>query len=166
MRSADEWAIDLLPMPRFSHAIVASIRQSRDVGGFDGIQLHLRPESSPRACSAWTPGQRVVKCQRIYMALRLDSIRSVPSCLGLLRTEEIWSQLKSWGAGRDRIRCISSYRGRCTAHISADGMDLGGAPRNFVGFPSGTRNCCRLGSCSASAGLYLLQLRITGPTPG
>src|SRR6516225_1326922 len=166
MRSADEWAIDLLRMPRFSHAIVASIRQSRNAGGFDGIQLHLRPESSPYACSARTRGQHMAICQRIHMALRLDSIRSIPSCLGLLRTEKIWLQLKSWGAGRDRIRCNSSDRGRCTAHSSTTGMDLGGTPRNFVGFPPGTWNRSRLGSCSASAGFYLLQLRVTGPTPG
>src|SRR6516225_9804631 len=100
------------------------------------------------------------------MALRLDSIRSIPSCLGLLRMEEIWLQLKSWGAGRDRIRCNSSDRGRSTAPISTDGMDLGGTPRNFVGFPPGTRNHCRLGSCSASVGFYLLRLRVAGPTPG
>ena len=166
MRPADEWAIDLLRMPRFSYAIMASIRRSRDAGGSDGIQLHLRPESSPHACAAWTGGQRVAKCQRIYMALRLDGIRSIPSCLGLLRTEEIWLQLKRWGAGRDRIRCNSSDRGRCTAHISTDRMDLDGTPRNFVGFPPGTRNRCRLGSGSASAGFYLLGLRVTGPTPG
>src|SRR5215470_13283320 len=102
MRSADEWAIDLLRMPLFSDAIVASIRQPRNAGDFDSIQLHLCPESAPQACSAWIRGQRVAKCQRIYMALRLDSIGSIPSCLGLLRTEEIWLQLRSWGAGRDR----------------------------------------------------------------
>src|SRR5712691_5115806 len=69
------------------------------------------------------------------MALRLDSIRSIPSCLGLLLAEEIWLQLRSWGAGRDRIRCNSSDWGSCTAHISTDGMDLGGTPSNLVGFP-------------------------------
>ena len=52
----DEWALDLLRMPRFSYAIVASIRQSRDAGGLGGIQLHLRPESSAQAYSAWTRG--------------------------------------------------------------------------------------------------------------
>ncbi len=46
------WAIDLLRTPRFSYAIVASIRQSRDARSFDGVQLHLRPEFSPHACSA------------------------------------------------------------------------------------------------------------------
>ena len=56
--------------------------------------------------------------------------------------------------------------GAVAAHISADGMDLGGTPRNFVGFPPGTRNRCRLGDGNASAGFYLLQLRVTGPTPG
>src|SRR5215469_12097138 len=55
------------------------------------------------------------------MALRLDSIRSIPSCLGLLLAEEIWSQLRNWGAGRDRIRCNSSDWGSCTTHISTDG---------------------------------------------
>jgi hypothetical protein len=123
--------------------------------------LNLLPRLAPRGHLASV----VAKCQRIYVALRLDRIRSLPSCLGLLRTEEIWLQLKRWGAGRDRIRCNSSDRSRCTAHISTDGMDLGGTPRNFVGFPPGTRNRCRLGSCSASAGFYLLQLRVTGPTP-
>src|SRR5437899_6891163 len=166
MRSADEWAIDLLRMPRFSHASVASIRQSRDARGIDGIQLHLRPEFSRHACSARTRGQRVAKCQRIYVALRLDSIRSIPSCLGLLRTEEVWLQLRSWGVGRSRIRCNSSDWGSCTAHISTDGMDLGGTPSNLVGFPPGTRNRCWLGSCSAGVGFYLLQLRVSRPTPG
>ncbi len=68
--------------------------------------------------------------------------------------------------GRDRIRCNSSDWGSCTAHISTDGMDLGGTPSNLVGFPPGTRNRCGLGSCSAGVGFYLLQLRVTGPTPG
>src|SRR5215831_12418126 len=166
MRSADEWAIDLLRMPRFSYPFVASIGQSRNAGGFDGIQLHLRPESSPHACSARIRGQRVAICQRIHMALRLDNIRSIPSCLGLLRTEEIWLQPKSWGARRGRIRCNSSDGGPCTAPISTDGMGLGGAPRNYIGFPPGTRSRCGLGSGSASAGFYLLPLRVTGPTPG
>src|SRR5260370_19794581 len=161
MRSSDEWAIDLPRMPHLSYAIVASIRQSRDARSFDGIQLHLCPESSLDACSARTRGQRVAKCQRIYMALRLDSIGSIPSCVGLLRTEEIWLQLRTWGAGRDRIRCNSSDRGRCTAHISMDGMDLGGTPWNLVGFPPGTRNRYRLGRCSAGGGFNLLGLRST-----
>src|SRR5260370_7174146 len=100
------------------------------------------------------------------MALRLDSIRSIPSCLGLLLPEEIWLQLRNWGAGRDRIRCNLSAWGSCTAAISTDGMDLGGTPSNLVGFPPGTRNRCGLGSCSAGVGFYLLQLRVTGPTPG
>jgi hypothetical protein len=50
--------------------------------------------------------------------------------------------------------------------FSTDGMDLGGTPPNLVGFPPGTRNRCGLGSCSAGAGFYLLQLRVTGATPG
>src|ERR1700693_392948 len=108
MRSVDEWAIDLPRMPRFSYPIVVSIRQSRDARSFDGVQLHLRPQFSPGACSARICGYRVAKCQRICMALRLDSIRSIPSCLGLLLAEEIWLQLRNWGAGRDRIRCNSS----------------------------------------------------------
>src|SRR5258708_25988011 len=107
MRSADEWASDLLRMPRFSYAIVASIRQSSDARGFDGIQLHSCPESSLDDCSARTRGQRVAKCQRIYMALRLDTIRSIPSCLGLLRTQEIWLQLRTLGAAPGRIPCNS-----------------------------------------------------------
>jgi len=107
-----------------------------------------------------------LKCQRICLALRLDSIRSIPSCLGLLLEEEIWLQLRNWGAGRDRIRCNSSDGGSGAAHISTDGMDLGGTPPNLVGFPPGTRNRCELGSCNAGVGLYLLQLRVTGPTPG
>src|SRR5258707_11820352 len=161
MRSADEWAIDLLRMRRFSYAIVASIRQSSDARGFDGIQLHRRPESSLNACSARTRGQRLAKCQRIYMAQRLDRNRSIPSCLGLLRTQEIWLHLRTWGAGRDRIRCNSSDRGRCTALISMDGMDVGGTPWNLVGFPLGTRNRYRLGRCSAGVSFYLLELRVT-----
>src|SRR5215470_6811999 len=152
MRSADEWAIDLLRMPRFSYPFVASIRQSRNAGGFDGVQLHLRPEFSPHACSARIRGPRVAKCQRICLALRLDSIRSIPSCLGLLLAEEIWLQLRNWGADRDRIRCNSSDWGSCTAHISTDGMALGGTLSNLVGFPPGTRNRCGLGSCSAGVG--------------
>src|SRR4029450_5828503 len=108
MRSADEWAIDLSQMPRLSYAIVASVCQSRDVRGFDGVQLHLRPEFYPHACSARIPSKRVAKCQRICMALRLDSIRSIPSCLGLLLAEEIWLQLRNWGAGRGRVRWIYS----------------------------------------------------------
>src|SRR5437867_11285545 len=166
MRSVDEWAIDSLRMPRFSYAIVASICESRDARSCDGVQIHLRPEFSPHACCARIRGWRVAKCQRICMALRLDSIRNIPSCLGLLLEEEIWLQLRNWGAGRDRIRCNSSDGGSCTAHISTDGMDLGGTPPNLVGFPPGTRNRCELGSCSAGVGFYLLQLRITGPTPG
>src|SRR5260370_14504043 len=157
MRPADEWASDLLRMPRFSYAIVASIRQPSDARGFAVIPLHLCPESSLDACAERIGGQRVAKCQRIYMALRLDSIRSIPSCLGLLRTQEIWLQLRTWGAGRDRIRCNSSDRGRCTAHISMDGMDLGGTPWNLVGFPPGTRNLYRLGRCSAGGGLNMLE---------
>src|SRR5713101_3303049 len=165
MRYVDGWAIDFRT-PRFSSAIVASIRQSRDARSFDGVQLHLRPEFSPHACCARIRGRRVAKCQRICLALRLDSIRSIPSCLGLLLEEEIWLQLRNWGAGRDRIRCNSSDGGSGAAHISTDGMDLGGTPPNLVGFPPGTRNRCELGSCSAGVGLYLLQLRVTGPTPG
>src|SRR6266702_6417308 len=91
------------------------------------------------------------------MALRLDSIRNVPSCLGLLLAEEIRSQLRNWGVGRDRIRCNSSDWGSCTADISMDGMDLGRTPSNLVGFPPGTRNRYGLGSCSAGVGFYLLQ---------
>src|SRR4029077_18188640 len=100
------------------------------------------------------------------MALRLDSIRSVPSCLGLLLAEEIWFQLRNWGAGRDRIRCNSSDWGSCTAHISMDGMDLGRTPSNLVGFPPGSRDRYGLGRCSAGVGFYLLQLRVTRTTPG
>jgi hypothetical protein len=162
----DGWAIDFLRMPRFSYALVASIRQSSDARSFDGVQLHLRPEFSPHACSTRIRGWRVAKCQRICMALRLDSIRTIPSCLGLLLAEEIWLQLRNWGAGRDRIRCNSSDWGSCTAHISMDGMDLGRTPSNLVGFPPGTRNRYGLGSCSAGVGFYLLQLRVTRPTPG
>src|SRR5260370_7996087 len=99
------------------------------------------------------------------MALRLDSIRSIPSCLGLLLPEEIWLQLRNWGAGRDRIRCNSSDWGSCTAAISTDGMDLGGTPSNLVGFPPGTRNRCGLGSCIAGVVFYLLHLRGTAPPP-
>ena len=73
---------------------------------------------------------------------------------------------ETWGAGRDRIRCDSSDWGSCTAHISMDGMDLVGTPSNLVGFPPGTRNRYGLGSCSAGVGFYLLQLRVTRPTPG
>src|SRR5690242_3301961 len=166
MRSADEWAIHLLWMPRFSLADVASTLQSGDARDFDGIQLHLRSEFSRHACSARTRGQRVAKCQRIYMALRLDSVRSLPSCLGLLRTEEVWLQLRTWGVGRGRICCNSFDRDRCTSHVSTHGMDLGGTPWNLVEFPPGIRNRCRLGSCSASADSYLQQLRVTRPTPG
>jgi hypothetical protein len=162
----DRWAIDFLRMPRFFYAIVASIRQSRDARSFDRVQLHLRPEFSPHACSTRIRGWRVAECQRICMALRLDSIRAISSCLGLLLAEEIWLQLRNWGAGRDRIRCNSSDWGSGTAHISMDGMDLGGTPSNLVGFPSGTWNRYRLGGCSAGVGFYLLQLRVTRPTPG
>src|ERR1700739_41648 len=163
MRSVDEWPIALLRMPRFSYAIVASIRQSRDARSVDRVQLHLRPEFSPHAWSARIRGYRVAKCQRICMALRLDSIRRIPSCLGLLLAEAIWLQLTNWGAGRDWIRCNSSDWGSCTTHIPTDGMDLGGTPSNLVGFPPGTRNHCGLGSCSAGVGFDLLQLRVTGP---
>src|SRR6266478_1611926 len=100
------------------------------------------------------------------MALRLDSIRSIPSCLGLLLEEEIWLQLRKWRGGRDWIRCTSSDGRSGTAHISTDGMDLGGTPSNLVGFPPGTRNRCGLGSCGVGVGFYLLQLRVTRPTPG
>jgi hypothetical protein len=55
--------------------------------------------------------------------------------------------------------------GSCAAHISTDGMDLGGRPSSQVGFSHRTRNRCGLGSCSAGVGFYLLQLRVTGPTP-
>src|SRR6266702_4352919 len=100
------------------------------------------------------------------MALWLGSIRSIPSCLGLLLAEEIWSRLRNRRAGRNRISCNSSDWGSCTARISTDGMDLGGTPSNLVGFPPGTQNRCGLGSCGAGVGFYLLQLRVTGPTPG
>ena len=166
MRPADKWAIHLLRVPRFSLADVASTLQSRDARGFDRIQLYFRLETSLDAYSARARGQRVAKCQRIYMALRLDSIRDVPSCLGLLRTEEVWLQLRTWGVGRDRIRSNSSDWGSCTAPISMDGMELGGTPWNLVGFSTETRNRCGLGSCSAGVGFYLLQLRVTGPIAG
>src|SRR6516225_12209512 len=152
MRSANEWAIDLRRMPRFSYAIVASICQSRDARSFDGLQLHLRSEFSPHACPARIRGSCVVKCQRIRMALRVDSIRGIPSCLGLLYAEEIWSQLRNWGASRDRIRCNSSDWDSYTAHISTERMDLGGTPSHLVGFLPGTRNRSGLGSCSAGVG--------------
>src|SRR5262249_21729524 len=99
------------------------------------------------------------------MALRLDRIRSISSCLGLLPAEEKWLQLGNWGAGRDRIRCDSSDCGSCTVHISTVGMDLGGGPSSHARFPPSTRNRCGLGSCSPGAGFYLLPLRVTGPTP-
>src|SRR5882724_4568447 len=98
------------------------------------------------------------------MALRLDSIRSIPSCLGLLLAEETWLQLRNWGARRDRIRRNSSDWDNCTAHVSTDGMDLDGTPSN-LGFPAGTRNRCGMGSCGAGVCFYLLQLRVAGPTP-
>src|SRR5262249_26384643 len=56
--------------------------------------------------------------------------------------------------------------GTCTAHISANGMALGGTPSNLVRFPPGTRNRCGLGCRSACVGFYLLQLRVTGPPIG
>src|SRR5262249_17984600 len=118
MRSADEWAIDLLQMPSFAYAILAAVRQPRDARSLDGVQLHFRPELSPYACSTRVRSQSVAKYQRIYMALWLDRIRSISSCLGLLPAEEKWLRLGNWGAGRDRIRCDSSDCGSCTVHIS------------------------------------------------
>src|SRR5437660_11385212 len=99
------------------------------------------------------------------MALRLDSIRNVPSCLGLLLAEEIQSRLRAWGVGRNRIRCNSSDWGSCTADIPMDGMDLGRTPSNLVGFPPGTRNRCGLGSCGARVDLYLRPWRVPRPSP-
>src|SRR5215475_7393033 len=98
------------------------------------------------------------------MAPRLDSIGSVPSRLGLLLAEEIWLQFRSWGADRDGIRCHSSHWSNCAAHISTDGMALGGTPPNLVGFPPGTWNRCRLGSYRACVDFYLLQLRVARST--
>ena len=59
MRSADEWAIDLLRMPRFSYAIVASIRQSGDARSFTAYNyifvLNFLPTRVPReyVASVW-----------------------------------------------------------------------------------------------------------------
>src|SRR5215475_354530 len=118
-------------MPRFSDAVVPSMRKSSDARSFDSVQLHLGHYFSPLSCSKQIRGWGVAKCRRICMAPRLDSIGSVPSRLGLLLAEEIWLQFRSWGADRDGIRCHSSHWSNCAAHISTDGMALGGTPPNL-----------------------------------
>src|SRR5258708_3364707 len=74
------------------------------------------------------------------MALRLDSIRSIPSSLGLLLPEEIWLQLINWGAVRTRNRC---GLGSCSAGVGFYLLQL-----RVTGPAPGSRQ----GTCSFSLG--------------